>query len=136
MSEAEVLAFSIRARRSGETAAEKDSMTKLQLFRDVSSRAKLEVFRALACGPSRQVELLSQGWPAHQPMLPELLSSCNSLPAERCLPAAVPVPTQPSRADSRADQRRARLLVEDHLNASVNLNMTLAVPYVWCQLRR
>ena len=44
MSSAVVLAFSIRARSSGETAAEKDSMTKLQLFHDASSPTKLEGF--------------------------------------------------------------------------------------------
>ena len=44
MSVAAVLAFSIGERRSGETAAEKGSMTKLQLFHDASSPAKLKGF--------------------------------------------------------------------------------------------
>ena len=44
MSATLVRAFSINARSSGETAAEKDNMTKLQLFHDVSSPAKIEGF--------------------------------------------------------------------------------------------
>ena len=44
MSSAVVLASLIRAHSSGETAAEKDSMTKLQLFHDASSPSKLEGF--------------------------------------------------------------------------------------------
>ena len=44
MSSAVLRAFSISARSSGETAAEKDSMTKLQLFHDASSPAKIEGF--------------------------------------------------------------------------------------------
>ena len=44
MSATFVRAFSISARSSGETAAEKDNMTKLQPFHDASSPAKIEAF--------------------------------------------------------------------------------------------
>ena len=44
MSSVVVLAFSIRARSSGGTAAEEDNTTKFQLFHDASSPTKSEGF--------------------------------------------------------------------------------------------
>ena len=89
MSSAVVLAFSSRARSSGETAAEKDNMTKLQLFHDASSPAKSG---AHACRPSRQMS--SQLVLSQLPLTPES-QSCSSLLAVHSQPATLTVPTAP-----------------------------------------
>ena len=81
MSSTLVLAFSINARSSGETAAEKDNMTKLQLFHDASSPAKIEGFPSTRMSTIEAAEVVVPAAVSKDAIL--LFAACNALPA-RC----------------------------------------------------
>ena len=91
MSSAVILAFSIRARSAGETAAKKDSMTKLLLFHDASSQAKLEGFPSTHMWTIEADEVVVAGGVG----APAAVSSRN--PVIRCLqcvPSLLQLPFQ------------------------------------------
>ena len=87
MYSAVVLAFSIRVRSSGETAAEKGSMTKHQLFHDASSPAKLKGFPSTRMSTIEADEVVVTGGAG-------ATSRCFQV-SQSCRFAAVPVPTAP-----------------------------------------